>query len=143
MLSFTQVHHITDRLLAARTPNQLLTIHTGTRPGRRLRTISTDLHDHRAGSPDAATSPGAPTRRRLASARVRALIAVAVVYDEDLGGVLCRTDAVDTDGRLYRITHYPDQQSTVEVEDTPHPHQLPACWPQLTGILASATAVTA
>ncbi|MDG4760376.1 hypothetical protein [Micromonospora sp. WMMD710] len=49
-----------------------------------------------------------------------------------------RVDAVDTDGRLYQLTHLNgEEHPLVLVDDTPDPRDLPATYPGLVALLAA------
>lgn len=51
-----------------------------------------------------------------------------------------RVDAVDTDGRVYQLTHLRDEDHPlVCVDDTPDPNDIPATYPGLVALLAATT----
>ncbi|MEO3780480.1 hypothetical protein ABGB16_27435 [Micromonospora sp. B11E3] len=104
------------------------------------------------------TSPTAPTpyqttldtiiRRIRATAPDARLVAWAACYDDihtrdGQPRQVRRVDAVDTDGRVYQLTHpRGEDQPVVRVAGTPDPHDIPATYPGLVALLAATTRYT-
>ena len=71
------------------------------------------------------------------------LLAWATCYDDtrtinDAPRQARRIDAVDTDGRLYQLTHpRGDDQPLLLIDDTPDPGDVPATYPGLTALLTA------
>ncbi|MEV0157591.1 hypothetical protein AB0H57_28235 [Micromonospora sp. NPDC050686] len=70
------------------------------------------------------------------------LLAWAACYDDiltigDAPRQARRIDAVDTDGRLYQLTHPRDDQPLLLIDDTPDPGDVPATYPGLTALLTA------
>ncbi|SBT65654.1 hypothetical protein GA0070622_2655 [Micromonospora sediminicola] len=73
------------------------------------------------------------------------LLAWATCYDDiltngDAPGQARRINAVDTDGRLYQLTHpRGDDQPLLLIDDSPDPGNVPATYPGLTALLTATT----
>ncbi len=165
MSSFDTVHAITDHLYLADAAHRsdrltaaptLLLLHEPSRAtARRLvRGVEIPLAD--AGDDTAlpddlqllAQAVAALTRTPVFAAAVagRTLLAAAIGYadvavHDDTVALTYRVDAVDTDGRLYRLTRRPgDSAPTLLIDDVPDPDGLPATHPGLTAVLAALAA---
>lgn len=163
MLPFDTVHAITDHLYLAddaHTPDSLATAvvlllheHTDPSSSRRLvRAVEYPLPtaDADRGLPEqllrfARGLTAAPGWSAAVETGVR-LLACAVRYadidlDADTPRVVQRIDAVDIDGRLYRLVrHCRVTPPALLIDDTAVPHDVPATHPALLDILAAGTA---
>lgn len=163
MLSFDTVHAITDHLYLAddaHTGDSLaaavvLLLHEHTDPARSRRLVRAVEYPLPAGDADrvmteqllrfARQLTAATTERAPAVETGVRLLACAVRYgdidlDADTPRAVQRIDAVDTDGRLYRLVrHCRATAPTLLIDDTAVPHDVPATHPALLDILAAGT----
>jgi hypothetical protein len=164
VLQFDTVHAITDHLYLAddaHTPDSLaaavvLLLHEHSDPTSSRRLVRAVEYP----PPTADADRGLPEQllrfaRGLTAVTDRAsgtgetgprLLAGAVRYadidlDADTPRVVQRIDAVDTDGRVYRLVrHCRVAPPTLLIDDTAVPHDVPATHPALLDILAAGTA---
>ncbi|MEU8332172.1 hypothetical protein [Micromonospora sp. NPDC048839] len=107
-----------------------------------LHRLAATLHSTPRGTPYHRTLDTIITRIRDAAPDTR-LMAWAACYADvhTLDGEprqIRRVDAVDTDGRLYQLTHLTgEEHPLVLVDDTPEPRDLPATYPGLVALLAA------
>ncbi len=164
MLSFDTVHAITDHLYLADAAHPtdrltaapaLLLLHEPSRATTRrlVRGVEIPLPD---GDDTAlpehlhhlAHAVAALTRTPVFAAAIagRTMLAAAIRYADvtvhaDTVALTYRVDAVDTDGRLYRLTRGPgDSTPTLLIDDIPDPAALPATHPGLAEVLAALAA---
>ncbi len=162
MLSFDTVHAITDHLYLAdaahpadpltATPTLLLLQEPSRATARRLvRAVEIPLPDADgdAALPEqlhhVAQAVTALTRTSVIAAAVGGwpVLAAAIRYADvvvhgDTVALTYRVDAVDTDGRLYRLTRRPgDSAPTLLIDDVPDPAAVPATHPGLTEVMAA------
>lgn len=162
MLSFDTVHAITDHLYLAddaHTPDSLATavvllLHEHTDPTSSRRLVRAVEYPLPAADADRvlpeqllhfARQLAAATGRPPAVETGVRLLACAVRYGDidlrdDTPKAVQRIDALDTDGRLYRLVrHCRATPPTLLIDDTAGPHDVPATHPALLDILAAGT----